>query len=573
MNTRVWIVGLLVIYSMFGFAGAKRDYDAAVPWAQEAQRDLPNRLAPNWTPSDYCQSAACQHDRQALPPPEESALRRSSQQRLKRNELARSIADSATATRPDPSQEPAYQFATVGQDHANTIVHGGHDERVDCRTQTQCATQYQPTTCSQPTQQPVSCDAVPVVTMERGPIRYTCPSGWQRTGSVCRRQETRCLYSGADYVLEKGGTGWCAERGEWYQWHGQTVSPQNGYVKGALRRQSSQSGCRGSRWRRRYEICGPQKETRPASRRCTEGYTLVAGDCIRNRIRWRSNCNDLRDCAFTSKRCHQGEATRTVNGIPTHLTCWTYRHTYQCQSKDTCQAYTHCRVIKAHCAEQRHGVCTRQARELSCPFKQCSSTKLACGTPSFCLDGECYHATPSQSTAFAKTASALSALSRAGQHLTQPPRIFAGQAAHCAEKPIGFANCCQDGGWGTDLGLTQCSQEAQAIGRAKRFGTAIYLGRYCAHSVLGVCTRYQQGYCLYDSVLAKIIQQQGAVKQLGIPLGSAKHPRCLPLTAKQLQRIDFERIDFTSYYGTLKQRMRLPTQEALLTPTPPTRRP
>ncbi|NOH38329.1 type-F conjugative transfer system mating-pair stabilization protein TraN [Vibrio coralliilyticus] len=568
MTTKAWLFGMFVISATCGATSTKQNYDAAVPSAQRAQHNIHTRLPKAWTPNQYCESAECQRARQTLPKADEDQLRRSSEARVKQDPQSRSVLNTARKTTPDPAQDPAYQYATVGQEHANAIVHGTKDAQIDCRQQTQCTTRYQSRVCRQPTLQSVACLQKPIATIERGPVHYTCPTGWQRNGSVCHRTKTQCLYSGADYVLEKGGTGWCASRGQWFRWHGQAVSPEQGYAKGALKRQTSGASCHGSRWRRRFEICGPLKETRPADPFCEPGDTLVAGDCVHNRIQWRSTCDDLGDCQLTSKTCSEGPGTRTVNGIPTHLSCWAYRHTYQCRSEDECRAYGHCQIGGSRCAERRHGICTRRERDLRCPFKQCSPTRLVCGSPSFCLDGECYRATPSQSASFAKTASALSALARAGRRLGQPPRIFAGQAAHCSEKPIGFANCCQDGGWGTKSGLTQCSREAQAIGRAKQLGTSVYLGRYCAHSVLGVCTRYKQGYCLYDSVLAKIIQQQGAAQQLGITLGTAAHPVCPPLTAQQLQRINFNRIDFSSYYRTLKARMRLPKPEHLVPRSP-----
>ncbi|WP_192811942.1 conjugal transfer protein TraN, partial [Vibrio harveyi] len=70
----------------------------------------------------------------------------------------------------------------------------------------------------------------------------------------------------------------------------------------------------------------------------------------------------------------------------------------------------------------------------------------------------------------------------------------------------GFSNCCKDSGWGQALGA-KCSEEEKALRKAKAKGLTLYVGQYCAKKVLGVCTRKKKSYCVYDSKLAKIIQE------------------------------------------------------------------
>ncbi|AIS58314.1 hypothetical protein JV59_25130 (plasmid) [Vibrio coralliilyticus] len=247
MTTKAWLFGMFVISATCGATNTKQNYDAAVPSAQQAQQNIQTRLPKAWTPYQYCESAECQRARQTLPKADEDQLRRSSEARVKQDPQSRSVLNTARKTTPDPAQDPAYQYATVGQEHANAIVHGTKDAQIDCRQQTQCTTRYQSRVCRQPTHQSVACLQKPIATIERGPVHYTCPTGWQRNGSACHRTKTQCLYSGADYVLEKGGTGWCASRGQWFRWHGQAVSPEQGYAKGALKRQTSGASCHGSR--------------------------------------------------------------------------------------------------------------------------------------------------------------------------------------------------------------------------------------------------------------------------------------------------------------------------------------
>lgn len=128
----------------------------------------------------------------------------------------------------------------------------------------------------------------------------------------------------------------------------------------------------------------------------------------------------------------------------------------------------------------------------------------------------------------------------------------------CSKKPVGIADCCKDGGWGTDIGLAQCSEEDKAVGKAKEKGLTIYVGEYCAEKILGVCIRKKKSYCAYDSKLGKIIQQQGALNQLGKTLGSAENPTCAPLTPEELSDINFDHIDFTEFYPELHDNINLP---------------
>jgi conjugal transfer mating pair stabilization protein TraN len=150
-------------------------------------------------------------------------------------------------------------------------------------------------------------------------------------------------------------------------------------------------------------------------------------------------------------------------------------------------------------------------------------------------------------------------VSVAAEGLGDTPLIFSGKGMQCTDKAFGFADCCKDGGWGTGIGLDECSEEEEALGQAKEQGITIALGSYCASKVLGVCTRKKKGYCVYDSKLARIVQEQGVKGQLGISLGSAEYPLCEPITPEQLQKINFKHIDFTDFYEDMHDSTNLPS--------------
>lgn len=77
-----------------------------------------------------------------------------------------------------------------------------------------------------------------------------------------------------------------------------------------------------------------------------------------------------------------------------------------------------------------------------------------------------------------------------------------------------------------------------------------YLGSYCDKKILGVCTVKKQGYCCYDSPLARIVVEQGG-RQIGKSQGTAKNPQCDGLTIGELQLLDWDKIDLSEWTGML----------------------
>ncbi len=127
----------------------------------------------------------------------------------------------------------------------------------------------------------------------------------------------------------------------------------------------------------------------------------------------------------------------------------------------------------------------------------------------------------------------------------------------------GFADCCKNGGWGTDAGLAQCSDDEKALGQAKEKKLTIYLGSYCAKKVLGKCIRKKKAYCVFDNLLARIIQEQGVQNQLGLSLGTARNPVCGAITPEQMQQINFEDIDFSDFFGEMHSNTNLPSGQEI----------
>ena len=196
----------------------------------------------------------------------------------------------------------------------------------------------------------------------------------------------------------------------------------------------------------------------------------------------------------------------------------------------------------------------------------------------FCANDSCADTTykPVDQSTFAQNASALSALISAGsdadkrayqkgwffnKHWVFSMQSFKGSNLQCRD--MGFINdglydnCCKDKGWGQVLGLAGCNSEEKTLGDDKQKDLCVYVGEYCSDKTLGLCNEHKKSYCCFDSILAKVIQEQGR-PQLGISFGAPESASCGGLTPAQLQQIDFSKIDFTEYYASLQAEMHIP---------------
>ncbi|CAK3626927.1 conjugal transfer mating pair stabilization protein TraN [Vibrio crassostreae] len=402
------------------------------------------------------------------------------------------------------------------------------------------------------------CTKVPVATVVTGHVTYRCPTGWTKQGDNCQRPLSQCRHDNHNYVRQTGGTRVFSGSDTTYFWDGKVVSPNQGYTLGDLK-QADHITWKGSEsWYKRYQICRPTTQTKKATLSCSNGFTLSGGNCIKNTMTWRTQCSLMNSCNVTHQQCIEGRATRTINGIPTTLDCWKYRVNHQCDRPDTCAALPKdCTTQTRHCSLKQNGVCIEQEVTKSCAEKTCRATDLQCGEHSFCLDGECYVEAPKLNSHFDKSVAALAGLAEAVKDIGDPPKIFTGKPMKCNKKLAGFNDCCKDSGWGQGLGA-KCSEAEEALGKAKEKGLTLYVGQYCAKKVLGVCTRKKRSYCVYDNKLAKIIQEQGSIQQLGKRLGSAKNPTCAAITPEELGQINFEHIDFKEFYPEMRANTKLP---------------
>ncbi len=92
-----------------------------------------------------------------------------------------------------------------------------------------------------------------------------------------------------------------------------------------------------------------------------------------------------------------------------------------------------------------------------------------------------------------------------------------------------------------------CEQEEQVLAMRKAQNLCHYVGSYCSKKVLGACIEKKEGYCCFNSRLARIINEQGRV-QLGKGWGSPRNPDCSGFTQDDLAQIDFSQMNLAEFF-------------------------
>ncbi|EIY1064802.1 type-F conjugative transfer system mating-pair stabilization protein TraN [Escherichia coli] len=295
------------------------------------------------------------------------------------------------------------------------------------------------------------------------------------------------------------------------------------------------------------------------------------------RVEWSESCPFSKsEGAMTGSTCVEPGGTRTVvvegKNYSIYQACWKWQDTYLTQTgtEGTCGEYMRdkaCTVTRSQCADTVDGFCVSQQVTYSCERKKTGNGQI-CGGEFFCTDGSCAQGQTGISNMFGQAVSALAAVAAAGKDVAalngNNVRAFTGQAKSCKKMAAGFNNCCKDSGWGQDVGLSSCSSDEKALGKAKEKKLTVYVGEYCSKKVLGVCLEKKRGYCQFDSKLARIVQEQGRRDQLGVGFGSGSSPNCRGITVDELQRLDFGVMNFSDFYSDLSAGSDIPADQSLL---------
>ena len=97
--------------------------------------------------------------------------------------------------------------------------------------------------------------------------------------------------------------------------------------------------------------------------------------------------------------------------------------------------------------------------------------------------------------------------------------------------------------------LRSCSQEEQMLSLHMGANLSTFIKEECTKKIpiIGTCIEWTSTYCSFNSVLARLINMQGK-PQLGLNTSN-----CQGLSIDQISKLDFTKIDFQEFTGTLTQ--------------------
>lgn len=289
--------------------------------------------------------------------------------------------------------------------------------------------------------------------------------------------------------------------------------------------------------------------------------------------KWVDDCDALTPwihsdiCTQTKNVCTEGKSTKIIGNVPVTEDCWVREQDYFCGAKDdgSCDALKAkgCSELSSTCADKGAEQCLHFNEVWQCPQKTCTGHGVQCGANFYCMDGKCDPPKPSQMNKqdFNKAIAGMAAVNGAAEDVKKQQQniaIFTGQALQCRKDVVGFANCCNNSGWGKDIKLGHCSDQEKKLGKAREDQRAYGLGTKCVTKAAGVCLQHAEVFCTFDSRLAADTQIQGRLGQLGIDMGSAEHSNCRGLSVEELQRIDFGKMDLSNIYGDIDSKLNFP---------------
>jgi conjugal transfer mating pair stabilization protein TraN len=295
-------------------------------------------------------------------------------------------------------------------------------------------------------------------------------------------------------------------------------------------------------------------------------------------VSWSSSCQTETPAGkLISSTCSVAGGNRPVikdgETYNVYSDCWQYTDTYVLsdETQGTCSSLMSdpaCTQSGSTCTETLNGKCAHAELTYQCQTVH-TSEGLLCGGDYICKSGECDETNGAGDSGFDLAVSKLAGLASAGDDVKKNQdelnvKAFTGNAMSCRKAFAGFSNCCKDSGWGQDVGLSSCNSDEMAIGKAKAKKVTVSVGERCDHKVLGVCVQKSKVYCVFGGKLARIIQEQGRRDQLGVGFGSGDSPNCSGITIPQLQKINFDLINFADFYEDLMDNQNIPDTDAMV---------
>ena len=224
----------------------------------------------------------------------------------------------------------------------------------------------------------------------------------------------------------------------------------------------------------------------------------------------------------TTPVCVDGQATRTINGVPVTLDCWKYHTGYTCPDwskiTNSCNDEPDCKAtgsptVVSPWQKQQNMTCTKQWYTKECSDYQ---TKQVCDQGNY-TQGNDQYISPTDTGSFGDMVGYMGMLDSIEHNINGQLQIFGGKIEHCNHPfklgPLNM-NCCNRNlhthrdHW---YNLNSCSSSEAELALAKRNGATHYLGRYCDSwaPFHFFCKKHIEGYCQFPTMLSRIIQDKG----------------------------------------------------------------
>jgi conjugal transfer mating pair stabilization protein TraN len=273
---------------------------------------------------------------------------------------------------------------------------------------------------------------------------------------------------------------------------------------------------------------------------------------------WVSNCERLEErvdqglCHYDTKECTQGPQTRIIEGISITKECWEEKLTYACEfpTKDNCSPLRArgCVQINSVCKQNVGNTCVAYTQTYQCKGGSKSSYHITGGNTPFCLDGSCRDQSFAANTEMMSSIAQLSLLKDMKGKIDS---IFEGEKHKCSKRIMSFKDCCGSGkGWGKSIGFGGCKAKEKILQEKRKERLCHYVGTYCAKKVLGKCVKKKSSFCCFGSRLLKAFHEQGR-RQINLGWGEPKEPLCRGFTIREIQRIDFSKLDLREVFEDL----------------------
>ncbi len=93
-----------------------------------------------------------------------------------------------------------------------------------------------------------------------------------------------------------------------------------------------------------------------------------------------------------------------------------------------------------------------------------------------------------------------------------------------------------------------CDPEEVELGVRKALRSTHRIGSFCTDRVFGKCVRRETQYCMFNSPLARIFNEQARL-QTHVSWGTPEYPNCQGITVAEFQKLDMDQVDLSEWTG------------------------